>query len=256
VNEERTGKCLRQVDHIRGHLWQIFQNSQPSHGGDHTIFEVMTEHNPFKWGSCYSIFTFMCMFCRSLFVLLYFFFWPLCCLFFFDIRILITPLVSSNSSFSAFVVCRRISSIFYAHSFLLKSYFNGLQLNIGSYVKMNLMIKCINHYINFTLLYHAPFLTKPCTLLTECMVLIVCILNLAQVIKVFLYFANPTECTHIHVQYAYYQCSVKFPCTFFSYWRFNIHSIILGCYLVYWSNICAKETIIKAYLIFIVNMGK
>ena len=39
----------------------------------------------------------MCMFCRSLFVLLYFFFWSLCCLFFFDIRILITPLVSSNS---------------------------------------------------------------------------------------------------------------------------------------------------------------
>ena len=34
------------------------------------------------------------MFCWSLFVLLYFFFWPLCCLFFFDIRILIAPLVS------------------------------------------------------------------------------------------------------------------------------------------------------------------
>jgi hypothetical protein len=34
----------------------------------------------------------------SLFVLLYLFFWPLCCLFFFDILILITPLVSSNSS--------------------------------------------------------------------------------------------------------------------------------------------------------------
>jgi hypothetical protein len=29
---------------------------------------------------------------------LYFFFWPLCCLFFCDIRILITPLVSSKSS--------------------------------------------------------------------------------------------------------------------------------------------------------------
>ena len=27
-----------------------------------------------------------------------FFFWPLCCMFFFDIQILITPLVSSNSS--------------------------------------------------------------------------------------------------------------------------------------------------------------
>ena len=30
-----------------------------------------------------------------------FFFWPLCCLFFFDIRILIIPLVSSNSSLSS-----------------------------------------------------------------------------------------------------------------------------------------------------------
>jgi len=41
---------------------------------------------------------FECMFCRSLFVFLYFIFWTLCCLFFFDIRILITPFVSSNSS--------------------------------------------------------------------------------------------------------------------------------------------------------------
>jgi hypothetical protein len=41
---------------------------------------------------------FMCT-CRSLFVLLYFLFWPLCCLFFFDIRNRITPLVSSNSSY-------------------------------------------------------------------------------------------------------------------------------------------------------------
>ena len=46
----------------------------------------------------YSIFSYMCMFCRSLFVILSFFFWPLCCLSFFDLRILITTLVSSNSS--------------------------------------------------------------------------------------------------------------------------------------------------------------
>jgi len=38
------------------------------------------------------------MFCRSSFVLLSFFFCPLCCLSFFDLRILITPLVYSNSS--------------------------------------------------------------------------------------------------------------------------------------------------------------
>ena len=43
----------------------------------------------------------MCMFYRSLFVLLYFFFWPLRCLFFFNIRILITSLVS----FDHCVVC-------------------------------------------------------------------------------------------------------------------------------------------------------
>ena len=30
-----------------------------------------------QWGSCYSMFSCMCMFCRSLFVLLSFFFWPL-----------------------------------------------------------------------------------------------------------------------------------------------------------------------------------
>ena len=45
----------------------------------------------FWWGSCYSIFSFMCLFCRSLFVHLYFFFWLLCCLSF-DVWILITSL--------------------------------------------------------------------------------------------------------------------------------------------------------------------
>ena len=33
-----------------------------------------------------------------------FYFWPLCCLFFSDIRIMITPLVSSNSSSKVFSV--------------------------------------------------------------------------------------------------------------------------------------------------------
>ena len=67
------------------------------------IFSYIPEHTSsppvFQWGLCYSIFGFLCMFCGSLFVLLYFFFWPLCCLFFFDIRILITPLVSSSYSY-------------------------------------------------------------------------------------------------------------------------------------------------------------
>jgi hypothetical protein len=41
------------------------------------------------------------MFCRLLFVLLSFFFWPLYCLSF-DVRILITPLVSSSFSYRKF----------------------------------------------------------------------------------------------------------------------------------------------------------
>jgi hypothetical protein len=49
----------------------------------------------------------MCMFCRSLFVLLSFFFWPLCCLFFFDLHILITPL------FGHCVVCSSLIYIFW-----------------------------------------------------------------------------------------------------------------------------------------------
>jgi hypothetical protein len=46
---------------------------------------------PVLVGFCYSVFNFMCMFCRSFFVFMYFSFWPLCCLFFFDLRIVITP---------------------------------------------------------------------------------------------------------------------------------------------------------------------
>jgi hypothetical protein len=67
-----------------------------------TLLEHLSLPPVFSWVSCYSIFSFtcMCMFCRLLFVLLYFFFWPLLCLSFFKLRILITPLVSSNSSYT------------------------------------------------------------------------------------------------------------------------------------------------------------
>ena len=58
----------------------------------------------FQWGSCYLIFSLMCMFCRSLFVLLYLFFWSLCCLFFFDIRILITSLWYLQTLLAYFVI--------------------------------------------------------------------------------------------------------------------------------------------------------
>jgi hypothetical protein len=53
----------------------------------------------FYWGSYYPIFSFMCMFCRSLFVLLYFFFCPLCCLYFFDT---VKVLIFATSNFRGF----------------------------------------------------------------------------------------------------------------------------------------------------------
>ena len=41
VNEERTMKWLRPMEHIRGHLWQIFHSDQPSHDGNRKTFYVM-----------------------------------------------------------------------------------------------------------------------------------------------------------------------------------------------------------------------
>ena len=46
---------------------------------------------------------YVCFVDRCLF-LLYVFFWPLCCQFVFDIRIMITPLVSSNSSYETYSI--------------------------------------------------------------------------------------------------------------------------------------------------------
>ena len=64
----------------------------------------------FQRSSCYLIFSSMCMFYRSLFVLLSFF--SLCCLSFFDLPILITPLVSSNSSYIFCMFIIRETSVY------------------------------------------------------------------------------------------------------------------------------------------------
>jgi hypothetical protein len=44
MNEERTGECLRQVEHIPNpwlFVTQIFHNGQLSHDGDRKTFEVI-----------------------------------------------------------------------------------------------------------------------------------------------------------------------------------------------------------------------
>ena len=72
------------------------------------------------------------VFCRSLFVPLYFFFWPLCCLFSFDLQILITPFVifklfletgQKASLCQAFLACTAASAntfYMYRHMYILQ----------------------------------------------------------------------------------------------------------------------------------------
>jgi hypothetical protein len=76
----------------------------------------------FWWNSYYSIFSFIhvcfvdrflsfCIFC----------FWPLCCLFFFDVWILITPLVSSSYSYTTwYMLCLAISVLNVICIFIVK----------------------------------------------------------------------------------------------------------------------------------------
>ena len=44
MNEERTGKCLRQVEHICVHSTRIFHSGQPSHGGDRKTVLLVLVH--------------------------------------------------------------------------------------------------------------------------------------------------------------------------------------------------------------------
>ena len=61
---------------------------------EHLSFRSTRVHLLILVGLRCSIFSFMCIFCRSLFVFLSLLFWPLCCLSFFDLRTLVTLFVS------------------------------------------------------------------------------------------------------------------------------------------------------------------
>ena len=82
-------------------LWIFFWHTSLFESSCYSIFKCNSfEHYIFVQHYAYNIMESIhrCMFCKSLFVLLYFFFWPLWWLFIFYLRIRITPLVSSNSS--------------------------------------------------------------------------------------------------------------------------------------------------------------
>ena len=99
-----------------------------------------------------SIFSFKCMFCRSMFVLLSFFFWSLCCLFFFDTQILIIPLVSSNSSCPLFSSSNSSCPLFSSSNpscplfslnctYLNTLYFSVNRQNVKIYLSISSLVK-------------------------------------------------------------------------------------------------------------------
>ena len=77
------------------------------------------------------------MLCTSLVALLYLFFWPLCCLFF-DIRFLISPLISSNSSSKTigFNLERYV-----LHTLVFNSTHNAWESNLGKIYR--LVVNCL-----------------------------------------------------------------------------------------------------------------
>ena len=96
------------------------------------------------------------MFSRSLFVLLFFFFWPLCCLSFFDLQILITPLVSSNSfwncSDSVIFLSVLLSVISLCSTYLLHCFcfvFHDYVFCISSNLNLTLMIKLNTYTVHY-----------------------------------------------------------------------------------------------------------
>jgi hypothetical protein len=123
-----------------------------------------------------------------LFVLLYFFLWPLCCLFFVDIRILITSLVSSNSSFillnnlfhfriRLFISGNSWELLFFALSivgFVFSSAFRTFSLTIYP----DLISNKLNFGITFTQVYICYVLSEALALLSHRFIYAMCCLRL------------------------------------------------------------------------------
>jgi hypothetical protein len=128
VNEERTGKYLWQVEHIRCHLWQRYSI---------TVNQVMVV--------TVNLSKMMTSSLPKGTVHLYFFFWPLCCLFF-EIRILIDPLVSANSSIGALEVCclqinYQIEKIWLVRVWYCKGTYEGLATSMYL-VRIEILVFC------------------------------------------------------------------------------------------------------------------
>ena len=88
-------------------------------------------------------------FCLSLFVLLYLFFWPLYSLYFFDIRILITPLFSSN--YSCHICVAELCYAFDFHCFLFV--FRSCKFDLRSILLLSTVLNVKRHYLPTCAIY-------------------------------------------------------------------------------------------------------
>ena len=68
----------------------------------YNLFRSLRVHSRLLGHSCISIVSFCVVFCRSLFVFLFFFFWPLYCLSYFNLLLLINPLYPNTNLFTMF----------------------------------------------------------------------------------------------------------------------------------------------------------
>jgi len=91
----------------------------------------------------------MCMFCRLLFVLLYFFFWPLCCLSFFDLRILITPF----GIFKLFYILDEQTCQEYFTLKIVNILTFDYKITSLHYVRFNVLCSIDNHYRHPSMLH-------------------------------------------------------------------------------------------------------
>jgi hypothetical protein len=105
---------------------------------------ILSEHM-----SSTPVFSFICMFCRSIFVLLSFFLWPLCCLSFFDLRVLMTPMFIIM--YSCGLPVRMVFNMLHRHVLPVWLLFIFLMSNFHTLAHNNFFkrIRIRNNYIHF-----------------------------------------------------------------------------------------------------------
>jgi hypothetical protein len=131
-------RVTRRMPHVKKELITLPEHPRPS-----PVFIVVRV----AWSLVFCV-----IFCRSLFVLLSFFIWPLYCISFFDIQILITPLVYSNFSRQVvhFLIENNVRmsvswTLYVIICFILLTFNIRRYIPIVTSVKMNTPRKVVSH---------------------------------------------------------------------------------------------------------------